>query len=174
MSNELDACDKIIYLAGGCFWGVEAYFAGIYGVTDTEAGYANGNIENPTYKQVTTGTTGFAETVEVIYNPGVISLRDILLHYFNIIDPTAMNQQGNDKGTQYRTGIYYVDDEDKDIIKDVINHEAKNYTEPIVVEVKRLKNFYPAEEYHQKYLDKNPDGYCHIDLSKRDKTNDSN
>lgn len=157
---------KSIYLAGGCFWGVEAYFEKLPGVVDTIVGYANGIGENPTYEQVTTGTTGFAETVLIKYNPNIISLKDLLNHYFDIIDPTTLNRQGNDIGTQYRSGIFYSDANDLKTINEIIKKETKNYRSPIVVEVKKLDNFFNAEEYHQKYLDKHPGGYCHIDLSK--------
>lgn len=155
-----------IYLAGGCFWGVQAYFSKLPGVIKTEVGYANGKTQNPTYKEVSTGNTGFAETVYVEYNNKEISLPDILLHYFDVVDVTTLNRQAHDTGTQYRSGIYYTDEKDKEIIENVIKQEQKKYKKPIVTEVEKLENFYLAEEYHQKYLDKNPGGYCHIDLSK--------
>lgn len=155
---------KKIYLAGGCFWGIEAYFSKIPGVIKTTAGYANGNGNNPTYE--TMAHDKFVETVEIEYNPNVISLTDILNHFFDIIDPTTLNRQGADIGTQYRSGIYYIDEEDMNLILKVIEREIEKSSEPIVVEVQNLENFYPAEEYHQKYLEKNPNGYCHINLSK--------
>lgn len=155
---------KKIYLAGGCFWGIEAYFSKIPGVIKTTAGYANGNGNNPTYE--TMAHDKFVETVEIEYNPNVISLTDILNHFFDIIDPTSLNRQGADIGTQYRSGIYYIDEEDMNLILKVIEREIEKSSEPIVVEVQNLENFYPAEEYHQKYLEKNPNGYCHINLSK--------
>lgn len=158
-----------IYLAGGCFWGVEAYFSKIPGVISTKTGYANGKFENPTYEQVSTGKTGFAETVMVEYDFGRISLQEILHHFFSIIDPTTLNYQGNDIGEQYRSGVYYVDDSDKAVIENMVSKESEKYDVPIVVEVNKLENFYPAEEYHQKYLEKNPSGYCHIDLSRIEK-----
>lgn len=154
-----------IYFAGGCFWGVEKYFSQIHGVMETKVGYANGKIVNPTYEQVTTGKTAFTETVEVKYDPAKISLNALLECYFSIIDPTSLNKQGNDAGTQYRTGIYYTNQNDEKVIDDFIVQEQKKYKKPIVVEVEKLKNFYPAEEYHQKYLEKNPHGYCHIKIS---------
>lgn len=157
---------KEIYLAGGCFWGIEAYFSMVDGVLNTNAGYANGNCENPDYQKVCTGATKFAETVFVEYDEDKISLEEILDHYFNIIDPTTLNKQAFDIGTQYRTGVYYSDEADKLIIEDKIQEEQKKYQRPIVTEVKNLENFYDAEEYHQKYLSKHPRGYCHIDLSK--------
>lgn len=155
-----------IYLAGGCFWGVEAYFSKIPGVIFTEVGYANGKTKNPTYEEVSTGDTDFAETVLVKYNKDKISLPDILSHYFDIVDLTTLNRQAHDYGTQYRSGIYYVNDQDKDVIDKLIKQEQKKQKKTIVTEIIKLKNFYPAEEYHQKYLDKNPGGYCHIDFSK--------
>ena len=157
---------KKIYLAGGCFWGVEEYMQRIYGVYDAVSGYANGKVNNPTYKMVSSGKSGYAETVEVTYDSKKIKLEDLLNHYFKIIDPTSLNKQGNDRGSQYRTGIYYVDDSDKEVIDKVMNFQAKKYSEKIVVENMKLKNFTVAEDYHQDYLRKNPNGYCHIDLSK--------
>ena len=153
-----------IYLAGGCFWGVEAYMARIYGVYDVTSGYANGNTENPTYEEVSYEHTGHAETVHVLYDPQRIALEDLLGYYFKIIDPTSSNRQGNDQGEQYRTGIYYVEEDDLPVIEKVFKEEQKKYTEPMVTEVEPLKNFTLAEEYHQDYLEKNPDGYCHIDF----------
>lgn len=155
-----------IYLAGGCFWGVEAYFSKLPGVIKTEVGYANEKTQNPTYEEVSTGDTGFVETVSVEYNSKEISLSEILSHYFDVVDVTALNRQAHDSGTQYRSGIYYTNDKDKKIIEDAIKEKQKNYKKPIITEVEKLKNFYLAEEYHQKYLEKHPDGYCHIDLSK--------
>ena len=157
---------KKIYLAGGCFWGVEEYMQRIYGVYDAVSGYANGKVNNPTYKTVSSGKSGYVETVEVTYDSKKIKLEDLLNHYFKIIDPTSLNKQGNDRGSQYRTGIYYVDDSDKEVIDKVMNFQAKKYSEKIVVENMKLKNFTVAEDYHQDYLRKNPNGYCHIDLSK--------
>lgn len=157
---------KKIYLAGGCFWGVEEYMQRLYGVYDAVSGYANGKVNNPTYKTVSSGKSGYAETVEVTYDSKKIKLEDLLNHYFKIIDPTSLNKQGNDRGSQYRTGIYYVDDSDKEVIDKVMNFQAKKYREKIVVENMKLKNFTVAEDYHQDYLRKNPNGYCHIDLSK--------
>ncbi|HEY8362093.1 MAG TPA: peptide-methionine (S)-S-oxide reductase MsrA [Tissierellaceae bacterium] len=157
---------KEIYFAGGCFWGVEEYMSRIKGVIDTEVGYANGTKENPTYQEVCTGTTGHAETVQVKYDENVISLEELLNKFWNIIDPTLLNRQGADIGNQYRTGIYYVDEEDLEVINKTLEEQKKKYTKPIVTEIMPLKCFYRAEEYHQDYLKKNPGGYCHIDLSK--------
>ncbi|SQA92867.1 Peptide methionine sulfoxide reductase MsrA/MsrB [Capnocytophaga ochracea] len=152
-----------IYFAGGCFWGTEHFFKQIRGVLTTEVGYANGKLSKaPSYEQVSTGNTGFAETVKVTYNPQLIDLNQLLDLYFKIIDPTSLNKQGNDRGTQYRTGIYYVNETEKPLIDRAIATLAAQYSKPIVVEVLPLKNFYKAEEYHQAYLDKNPQGYCHI------------
>lgn len=153
---------KEIYLAGGCFWGTEHFLKLIEGVEATQVGYANGNIAHPTYQQVCTGNTDFAETVKVQYNPEVVDLPFLIGLYFKTIDPTSLNRQGNDRSTQYRTGIYYTQPDDLPIIKETVDRLAVGYTRPLVVEIKPLKNFYPAEAYHQDYLDKNPGGYCHI------------
>jgi methionine-S-sulfoxide reductase len=151
-----------IYLAGGCFWGVEHFMSLIRGIVCTEAGYANGATENPSYSDVCNNNTGHAETVHIIYDENTVSLEKILSLFFKIIDPTSLNRQGNDVGVQYRTGIYYTCTYDLSIIEKIINQLSTDYTEPIVVEVSELKNFYSAEDYHQKYLRKNPSGYCHI------------
>ena len=153
---------KEIYLAGGCFWGTEHYFKQVRGVISTTAGYANGNTENPTYEQVYTDSTGYAETVHILYNPEVVSLTLLLELFFRSIDPTSLNRQGNDCGTRYRTGIYYTAEEDIATIREVYNDMERIAGEQLMVEVEPLKNFYHAEEYHQDYLDKNPRGYCHI------------
>ena len=156
---------KEIYFAGGCFWGTQHYLKQIRGVVGTEAGYANGEPENPTYKQVYTDTTGYAETVRVLYDPAVISLQQLVELYFHSVDPTLLNRQGGDVGTRYRTGIYYTSPEDLSVIQAVYDKVAAEYDIPLVVELQPLMNFYPAEEYHQDYLDKNPEGYCHIPLA---------
>lgn len=160
---------KEIYLAGGCFWSVEKYLSLIKGVVSTEVGYANGSTRNPTYEDVCYRNTGHAETVKVLYNPDELSLERILSLYYEIIDPLAKNKQGNDIGTQYRTGIYYVDDRDKEVIENSLKDLQKHYDKPVMVEMMPLQNYYPAEEYHQKYLDKNPGGYCHIGEEKFEK-----
>lgn len=157
MNNE-----NSIYFAGGCFWGTEHFFQQVRGVESTAVGYANGRIENPTYEQVTTGTTGFAETVKVNYNPIEVDLGLLIDLYFQSVDPTSLNKQGNDIGTQYRTGIYYNNNGQKELIEQKIQELAKSYNQKIVIEVEPIKNFYTAEEYHQDYLVKNPGGYCHI------------
>ena len=152
-----------IYLAGGCFWGVEAYMRRVLGVVDTSVGYANGKTANPSYKDVCSGTTGHAEAVHVIYNSDIISLEGILDEFFKIIDPTSFNRQGNDYGSQYRSGIYFTSREDKEIIKRFVDEKvAPQYKKKIVTEIDSLENYYIAEEYHQDYLEKNPNGYCHI------------
>lgn len=155
---------KKIYLAAGCFWGAEHYLKQIEGITFTQVGFANGNTENPTYEEVYTDLTGFAETVHVEYEQTVIPLRTILRLYFKAIDPTSLNRQGADFGTRYRTGIYYTDKSDLPIIKEVFDMEAKKYDLPLQVEVAPLKNFFSAENYHQDYLDNNPNGYCHLPI----------
>lgn len=155
---------KDIYFAGGCFWGIEEYFSRIEGVTDTEVGYANSKVENPSYELVCSGMTDSAETVKIIYDENIISLEDLLEKLFLVIDPTLLNRQGNDIGSQYRTGIYYNEDEDLEIINSYIDSIKNNYKKDILTEVLKIKNFYPAEEYHQDYLKKNPNGYCHIKL----------
>ncbi|MCQ4924251.1 peptide-methionine (S)-S-oxide reductase MsrA [Tissierella carlieri] len=157
---------KEIYLAGGCFWGVEEYMSRINGVVETRVGYANGIKENPTYKEVCTGTTGYAETTYVKYDESIISLEELLNRFWRIIDPTILNRQGPDIGNQYRTGIYYVDSQDINIINKTLEEQKAKYDKSIVTEIIPLKSFYDAEEYHQDYLKKNPGGYCHIDLSK--------
>jgi len=160
---------KEIYLAGGCFWGTEKYLSQVSGIVTTDVGYANGNTENPTYEDVCYNNTGYAETVRVLYNPLEISLEFILDLYYETIDPTSMNRQGGDIGSQYRTGIYYVDADDKVLILKSITELQKKYDKPIAIEVLPLQNYYLAEEYHQKYLDKNPNGYCHIGPEKFEK-----
>ena len=157
---------KTIYLAGGCFWGVQHYFDQFDGILKTRVGYANGNSENPEYKDVKAGLTGHAETLEIQYDDKTISLFKILDLYFDIIDPVSINQQGEDIGISYRTGIYYADKTDLKTIQVKYNEIQKKYDAALAVEVEPLKNFYNAEEYHQKYLDKNPGAYCHIPASK--------
>ena len=155
-----------IYLAGGCFWGLEAYMERIDGVKNATVGYANGKTEKTSYNII--GATDHAETVHVKYDANKISLSKLLKYYFQVVDPTSINQQGNDRGRQYRTGIYYTNPKDKDIISQEIEEEQKKYKDKIQVEVLPLKNYILAEEYHQDYLKKNPNGYCHIDVSKAD------
>ena len=154
--------NKTIYFAGGCFWGTEHYFKMIKGVVGTTVGYANSIMENPSYKDVCSGDTLAAETVKVDYDPSSVSLEFLTRMFFHAIDPTSLNRQGNDIGTQYRTGIYYTDNEDLAEIYKVFEEQMSTTEGEIVVEVKALQNFYAAEDYHQDYLDKNPDGYCHL------------
>ena len=154
---------KTIYLAGGCFWGTAHLFSLVPGVDSTVAGYANSSIVEPTYKQVCTGATGAAETVKVVYDSDSVGLSELLRLFFKSIDPTSLNRQGNDAGTQYRTGIYYTDDSDLEVIEAEYATIQRRHQQPLAVEVRPLKNFYPAEDYHQDYLYKNPDGYCHVD-----------
>lgn len=157
-----------IYLAGGCFWGIEAYMKKLPGVYDTDVGYANGTVENPTYEQVCYNNTGHAETVKVVYDPMSISTEQLLDGFFKVVDPTSVNRQGNDRGSQYRSGIYYTDEADKAIAEAVVARQREKYTAPIATEILPLDNFYLAEDYHQDYLDKNPGGYCHINLNDAD------
>ena len=154
---------KEIYLAGGCFWGVEAYFEKIYGVEDANVGYANGKTDKTSYNKI--AMTDHAETVYIKYDENKISLSKILKYYFRIIDPTSVNKQGNDRGRQYRTGIYYTNSQDKAVIEKEIKELQKKYKDKIQIEVSPLKNYVLAEEYHQDYLKKNPYGYCHVDLN---------
>ena len=158
--------EKTVYFGGGCFWGVEKYFSYVEGVTETEVGYANGPTANPTYEEVCRGHTGHAETVKVVYECQKIGLEQLLSLFYQSIDPTAVNRQGNDIGPQYRTGIYYTDPKEKSLILQSLAQLQKSYQAPIAVEVGPLRNFWPAEEYHQKYLDRNPLGYCHIGKEK--------
>ena len=153
---------KDIYLAAGCFWGAERYFKQINGVVATEVGYANGNIFHPTYREVKTDSTGYAETVHITYDTDVIGLGRILQLFFHAIDPLSVNKQGEDEGTRYRTGIYYSDDKDLPTIQKIYDKVAGELKSKLAVEVKPLKNFYRAEDMHQNYLEKNPGGYCHI------------
>lgn len=159
----MDNHKATIYFAGGCFWGTEHFFKQIDGVTDTEVGYANSHIPHPTYMDVCSGRTGAVECVKVTYDTEKVDLSFLIELYFLTIDPTAVNRQGNDRGTQYRTGIYYTTPEQQRIALIEVGKEATKYREPLAVEVMQLKNFYPAEESHQDYLDKNPAGYCHVD-----------
>lgn len=155
--------NKVIYLAGGCFWGTEHFLGLVEGVELTEVGYANSSVPHPTYQQVCTGRTGAAETVRVVYDGDRVTLPYLLSLFYKTIDPTSLNRQGNDHGTQYRTGIYFQDPADREVIEKSLAKLQEQYEKPLVVEIAALQNFYPAEEYHQDYLEKNPGGYCHID-----------
>ena len=156
-----------IYLAGGCFWGLEEYFSRISGVLATSVGYANGQVETTNYQLLK--ETDHAETVQVIYDEKVVSLREILLYYFRVIDPLSVNQQGNDRGRQYRTGIYYKDEADLPAIYTVVQEQERMLGRKIAVEVEKLRHYILAEDYHQDYLKKNPSGYCHIDVTDAEK-----
>ena len=166
MTMESKQKQQIIYLAGGCFWGLEAYMERIQGVTDSVSGYANGKGDTTNYQLL--HATDHAETVKVTYDPNKISLDKLLQYYFRVIDPTSINKQGNDRGRQYRTGIYYQNEQDKAVIEAALKTLQSKYQEPIQIEVEPLKNYVEAEEYHQDYLKKNPNGYCHIDIKKAD------
>lgn len=153
---------KIIYLAGGCFWGVEKYFSLVKGVISTIVGYANGSKENPSYHDLKSGLDDASETVKIEYDEGIISLEKLLELYLRVINPYSINKQGEDEGIQYRTGVYYVDEKDRERILLYFDKiQLKDYK----IEILPLKKFYNAEEYHQKYLDKNPQGYCHINMA---------
>ncbi len=152
---------KIIYIAGGCFWGVEMYYKKLKGVINTEVGYANGDIKNPTYEQVKHHEASHAETLKLEYDDEVISLEKILEHFLRFVDPYSIDKQGEDYGHQYRSGVYYIDEKEYNIIKNYFDSNLdKNYK----IEILPLDNFYNAEEYHQDYLDKNQTGYCHVNL----------
>ncbi len=157
---------KSIIFAGGCFWGVQHYFSMVKGVKESKVGYTAGKTDFPSYEEVCTGMTYHTEACKIEYDPNNTSLLILLDHFFNIIDPTVKNRQGMDVGTQYRTGIYYYNDEEKKIINDYIESIRDNYSEPIVVEVEPASQFWDAEDYHQEYLLNNPGGYCHIGINK--------
>ena len=156
-----------IYLAGGCFWGLEEYFSRISGALQTSVGYANGQVETTNYQLIK--ETDHAETVQVVYDEKAVSLREILLYYFRVIDPLSVNQQGNDRGRQYRTGIYYLEEADLPTINTVVREQELLIGRKIAVEVEKLRHYILAEDYHQDYLKKNPGGYCHIDVRDAEK-----
>ena len=158
--TEEDAV-KTIFFAGGCFWGVQKFFDQFDGVISTEAGYANGPDTHPSYQEVC-DSSGHAETVKIDYDEKRITLAELLDYYFMVIDPYSVNQQGNDKGIQYRTGIYYKTEDQLSEIEEVCKTVEAKGNKPLAVELEPIRNFFTAEEYHQKYLDKNPGGYCHI------------
>lgn len=155
--------EKVLYLAGGCFWGMERVFKVLNGVVSTKVGYANGTLISPCYEDIIRTETGYKETVRVVYDPSVVSTETILKAYFLCVDPTCENQQGEDIGTQYQSGIYYIDDSELDTIITIYKQEESKH-DSFFVELKPLECFYEAEEYHQNYLLKNKDGYCHISL----------
>lgn len=155
---------KSIVLAGGCFWGVEAYFAQLKGVIETSTGYVDGNKKNPTYKEVCDGIATHAEAVKIVYDEAIITLEQVLEQFFRIINPYSKNRQGHDIGRQYRTGIYYDDESDLPLIKKFMSDYFKDLIYRVQTEVKANLDYELAEAYHQEYLKKNPGGYCHIDL----------
>lgn len=153
---------KTIYIAGGCFWGVEQYYRQLKGVISTRVGYANGDKENPTYEEVKHHLASHAETLKLEYDENIISLEKILEHFLRFVDPYSLDKQGEDVGHQYRSGVYFVDVKDEKIIKDYFSRKlSSNYK----IEILPLVNFFDAEEYHQQYLIKNPHGYCHVNLN---------
>ena len=154
-----------IVIAGGCFWGVEEYFRRLKGVVSTRVGYAQGILENPSYQDVCTGKTHHAEVAEISYDPSLLSLEKIAEHLFRIVDPTSLNRQGHDIGTQYRVGMYPTTAEEMTRLKAYYDHRQKDYTKPLVMELEILRDFYDAETYHQAYLVKNPGGYCHVNMN---------
>ena len=153
---------KTIYLAGGCFWGVEKYFSLAKGVVDTEVGYANGHKDNPSYLDLKSGLDDVSETFKIIFDENLISLEKLLELYLRVINPYSINKQGEDEGVQYRTGIYYLDNNDKDVVINYFNNIGLTNHR---IEILPLKTFFKAEEYHQDYLNKNPSGYCHINMA---------
>lgn len=162
-SNE--GTNMEIVFAGGCFWGVQEYFSRVPGVISTQTGYAQSGVPSPGYREVCSGRTGACEAVKIVYDPKQVSLSVLAKHLFRIIDPLALNRQGNDIGTQYRTGMYYLDESQFRDLEKIMQEEQRKYQRPLAVELLSLANFYPAEDYHQDYLKKNPGGYCHIDFS---------
>ena len=152
---------KTIWLAGGCFWGMQKFFDQFEGVLRTEVGYANGPDKAPSYEEVC-ADSGHAEALRIDYDENLISLTELLKYYFMVIDPLSVNRQGHDEGIQYRTGIYYTDETLLPEIRAVWQAEEEKAGAKLAVELEPLRNFFSAEEYHQKYLDKNPGGYCHI------------
>jgi peptide-methionine (S)-S-oxide reductase len=154
---------QTIVLGGGCFWCTEAVFKEVRGVTDVESGYGNGDAERPSYEQVCTGRTGHNEVVKLTYDPAQVSTRQLLEIFFVVHDPTQANRQGNDVGTQYRSGIYYTTPQQKQVAEDLVREMSRDklFARPIVTEVLPMQNYWPAEEYHQDFFEKNPtQGYC--------------
>ena len=162
MKADIKTIMKEIYFAGGCFWGTEHYIRQFEGVAETVTGYANGSLPNPAYEQVYTDMTGHVECVKVTYDPEIISLTTLCRLFFRSIDPLLKDRQGDDIGTRYRTGIYWLDNEDVQIVEDVYEDIQAVYDSPLMVEKCRLECFFPAEDYHQDYLIRNPSGYCHL------------
>ena len=159
----MQSLNQTIALGGGCFWCTEAVYVQVRGVVDVESGYCNGHVRQPSYEQVCTGTTGHNEVVKLVFDPAQISLREILEIFFVIHDPTTLNQQGHDRGTQYRSGIYFSSPEQEAVATDLVHEVGRSgvYSRPIVTEVLPLTNYWPAEDYHQDYFENNPgQGYC--------------
>ena len=154
---------KTIYFAGGCFWGVQKYFSLVKGVIETEVGYANGTLDNPSYEDLKHGNDDASETVRIVYDEKEVSLEKLLELLLRVIDPYSVNKQGGDEGVQYRTGVYFLDKQEEAIIKDYFK---RNLRSDYKIEILPLKKFFTAEEYHQNYLNKNPNGYCHINMAK--------
>ena len=170
MTNQLHSEIKnnsleVAYLAGGCYWGLEELIRKIPGVLNTKVGFSGGHVSNVSYKEVTRGDTGHAESIEIEFNSEKLTFEALLFNFFKMHNPTTVNQQGNDKGTQYRSSIFYKNDEQKNIAQQVINtvNNSKEWNNPVITEIIAFTSFYPAEESHQKYILKNPEGYsCHF------------
>ncbi len=161
---------KTLFLAGGCFWGMEAYFKLIDGVIDTEVGYANGNMAHPSYDDLKAHRANHAETLKIIYDENIVSIVQLLEKYISVINPYSINHQGEDYGEQYRTAVFSDDEKELALIRLFFSKKEKELNKgPFAIKIELLKNYYPAEEYHQDYLDKNPHGYCHIPLPKKAK-----
>jgi peptide-methionine (S)-S-oxide reductase len=161
--SSLQVLNQTLVLGGGCFWCTESVYKEVKGIVDVESGYCNGHVVNPSYEDVCTGQTGHNEVVKLVYDPAVISTREILEIFFVIHDPTTLNQQGNDRGTQYRSGIYFSTVEQQDAANDIIREmsQDKIFGRPVVTEVLPLQNYWPAEDYHQDFFERNPyQGYC--------------
>ena len=159
----MQSLNQTIALGGGCFWCTEAVYVQVRGVLDVESGYCNGSVRQPSYEQVCTGSTGHNEVVKLVFDPAQITLREILEIFFVIHDPTTLNQQGNDRGTQYRSGIYYSSPEQETVAQNLVHEMGQSgvYSRPIVTEVLPLNNYWPAEDYHQDYFENHPgQGYC--------------
>jgi peptide-methionine (S)-S-oxide reductase len=155
---------KKIVVAGGCFWGVEAYFKQLKGITDSSVGYIDGNMPNPTYPLVCDGVASHAEACDLTYDENIVSLEQVLEHLFRICDPYSKYKQGHDVGRQYRTGIYFYDDQDEAVIRNYMKAYFKETYSKVQTDVKKALDYVEAETYHQDYLDKNPNGYCHVNL----------
>ena len=165
LSNTKSNNLQVAYLAGGCYWGLEELIRKLPGVSNTYVGFTGGHVKNVSYKDVSRGDTGHAESIKIEFNSEVLSFKNLLFHFFTMHNPTTINQQGNDKGTQYRSSIFYTNEQQKNIAHQTINlvNKSKEWVNPVITEVIAFSNFYLAEEAHQKYILKNPDGYsCHF------------